>query len=164
MVVLFLDTELDLGARVGVAETENRPVDVAGLQLLDQLARVLAQATQQVGNDLGRVAGLAGEVGEGGLDASGQVPLADAERDRLLLAGLGQVCLEGGAQEVGQDALADVVDLLQRILGALERREADKLYRLAELVEVLHSFLDLGQAVANGVGLEDDLEDLGVAR
>jgi hypothetical protein len=164
VVVLLLDAELDLCARVGVAETEDGPVDVAGLQLLDELRRVLAQATEQVGDDFGRVAGLAGQVGEGGLDAAREVALADAQGDGLLLAGLGQVGLEGRAQEVGEDALTDVVDLLQRILGALERRKADELDRLAELVEVLRRLLHLGEAVANGVGLEDDLEDLRMGR
>jgi hypothetical protein len=164
VVVLLLDAELDLGARVRVAETEDGPVDVAGLKLLDELARVLAQATEQVSDDFRGVAGLAGEVGECGLDATRQILLADADGDGLFLSGFGQVCLEGRTQEVGQDALADVVDLLQRILGALKRRKADKLDRLAKLVEVLDGLLYLCQATSNRVGLEDHLEDLRMAR
>lgn len=160
VVVLLVDAELDLRTRVCVTKTENGAVNVAGLELLDELAGVLAETTEEVSDDFRGLGGLAGEVGEGGLDASSQVALAQSEGDGLLLASLGEVGFEGRAQEVGEDTLRDVVDLLQRILGALERRKPDKLDGLAELVEVLHSLLDFGKAVANGVGLQNDLEDL----
>jgi hypothetical protein len=160
VVVLLVDAELHLGTRVGVTETKDGAVDIAGLELLDELARVLAQTTEKVRDDLRGFAGLAGEVGEGGLDASSQVLLADTESDGLLLSGLGEVGLEGRAQEVGEDALGDVVDLLQRILGTLEWRKADELDSLSKLVEVLHGLLDFGQAVANGVGLQNYFENL----
>jgi hypothetical protein len=143
-----------------VTETEDGAVDIAGLELLDELARVLAETTQEVSDDLGGLGSLAGEVGEGGLDATSQVALAQTEGDGLLLAGLGEVGLEGRAQKVGEDALGDVVNLLQRILGSLERRKANKLDGLAELVEVLDCLLDFGKTVANGIGLQDYFEDL----
>jgi hypothetical protein len=159
VVVLLLNAELDLGATVGVAQTQDRAVDVAGLELLDELVRVLAKAAQQVRNDLARVAGLTCEVGEGGLDASSKVPLADAQGNGLLLASFGEVRLEGCAKEVGENAFTDIVDFGQRILGSLERRKTDELNRLSELVEVLDCRLDLLEAAADCVWLEDDLED-----
>ena len=94
VVVLLLDTELDLGSRVGVAKTEDRPVNVAGLKLLDELARVLAESTEQVGYDLGSVARLARQVGKRRLNASRQVLLAHTQSDGLLLSSFWQVCLE----------------------------------------------------------------------
>lgn len=160
VVVLLVHAELHLGAGVCVTETEDGTVDVAGLELLDKLARVLTQTTKQVSNDFGGLGGLAGEVGERRLDASGQVALADTKGDSLLLAGLGKVGLEGRAQKVGEDALGDVVDLLQRILSTLERRKTNELDGLSELIEILHGLLDFGKAVANGVGLQDHLENL----
>lgn len=160
VVVLLVHAELHLCARVCVTETEDGAVNVAGLELLDELARVLAQTTEEVSDDFGGLGGLAGEVGEGSLDASSQVALAQSEGDGLLLAGLGEVGLESRAQEVGEDALGDVVDLLQRILGTLERSKTDKLDSLAELVKVLNSLLNFGKAVANGIRLQDYFEDL----
>jgi hypothetical protein len=47
-----------------VTETEDGAVDIAGLELLDELARVLAETTEEVSDDLGGLGGLAGEVGE----------------------------------------------------------------------------------------------------
>lgn len=49
---------------------------------------------------------------------------------------------------------------LESLLRALERGQSDKLDGLAEGGEVLGGLLDLLQAVADGVGLVDDLEDL----
>jgi hypothetical protein len=49
---------------------------------------------------------------------------------------------------------------LKRILGSLERRETDELYRLSEGSKVLGSSLDLFQAATDCIGLVDDLEDL----
>jgi hypothetical protein len=49
---------------------------------------------------------------------------------------------------------------LKRILGALERRQSNKLYGLPEFGEIIGSFLHLLQAVSNRIGLVDDLEDL----
>lgn len=143
-----------------MTETKDGAVNITWLKLLNELAGVLAQATEKVSDDFGGLRGLAGEVGEGGLDASSQVALAQSKSDGLLLAGLGKVGLEGRAQEVGEDALGDVVNLLQRILGTLERRKADKLNGLSELVEILHSLLDFGKAVANGIRLQDYFKDL----
>lgn len=143
-----------------MTETENGAVDIAGLELLDELARVLAKTTEEVSDDFGGLGSLAGKVGKGGLDATSQVALAQTKGDGLLLAGLGEVGLEGRAQKVGEDALRDVVNLLQRILSSLERRKANKLDGLAELIEVLNCLLDFGKAVANGIGLQDYFEDL----
>lgn len=96
--------ELDLSSGVGVSQTEDGTVNVTRLKLLDQLAAVLAQATEQIRDDFRGVAGFAGEVGEGRLDATRQVPLAHSESDGLLLSSLGEVRLECGPQEVGHDA------------------------------------------------------------
>lgn len=49
---------------------------------------------------------------------------------------------------------------LKGLLGSLERSQSHKLDGLSEGGEVLGSLLDLLQAVADGVGLVDDLEDL----
>jgi hypothetical protein len=49
---------------------------------------------------------------------------------------------------------------LKRILRSLERRKTNELYSLSESSEVLSSGLHLFQAVADRVGLVDDLEDL----
>ena len=160
MVVLLVHAELDLGTRVCVTKTEDGAVDIAGLELLDELARVLAETTKQVGDNFGCLGSLAGEVGKSSLDATGQVAFAESKRDGLLLAGLGKVGLERRAQEVGEDTLRDVIDLLQRVLGTLEWRKANELDGLAELVEILHGLLDFGKAVANGVGLQDYFKDL----
>lgn len=73
VVVVLVDGELDLGTRVGVTETENGAVDIAGLELLDQLLAVLAETSEQIGDDLAGLGGFAGEVGEGSLDATGEV-------------------------------------------------------------------------------------------
>lgn len=160
VVVLLVHAELHLGARVCVAKTENGAVNVAGLELLDELAGVLAETTEEVRDYFGGLGGLAGEVGEGGLDASGQVAFAQTESNGLLLASLGKVGLESRAQKVGQDTFRDIVNFLKRILGSLERRKADELDGLSELVKILHGLLDFGKAVANGVGLQNYFEDL----
>jgi hypothetical protein len=44
-------------------------------------------------------------------------------------------------------------------LGSLEGREADELDRLSEFVEILDSLLYFLQAAADGVRVQDDLED-----
>jgi hypothetical protein len=64
VVVLLVDAELDLSAGVGVTETENGTVNVTGLELLDELARVLAQTTEEISDDLGSLGRLARQVGE----------------------------------------------------------------------------------------------------
>jgi hypothetical protein len=151
--------ELDFSSRVGVTQTQDGAVNVAWLKLLDKLAAVLAQTTEQIRDDFGGVAGFACEVGESRLDATRQVPLADTKGDGLLLSSLGEVRLKRGPQEVRHDAFGDIVDLGERILGTLERRKADELDRLSEFIEILHGLLHFGEAAANGVGLEDDLED-----
>jgi hypothetical protein len=70
VVVLLVHAELDLSAGVCVTETKNGAVDVAGLELLDKLARVLAKTTEEVRDDLGGLGGFAGKVREGSLDVS----------------------------------------------------------------------------------------------
>jgi hypothetical protein len=160
VVVLLVHAELHLGAGVCVAKTENGAVNVAGLELLDELARVLAETTEEVRDDFGCLGGFAGKVGEGGLDASGQVAFAQTKGDGLLLANLGEVGLESRAQKVGEDTLGNVVDFLERILGSLKRRKTNKLDSLSELVKILDSLLDFGKTVANGVGLQNYFEDL----
>jgi hypothetical protein len=160
VVVLLVHAELDLSAGVCVTETKNGAVDVAGLELLDKLARVLAKTTEEVRDDLGGLGGFAGKVREGSLDASCQVAFAQTKGDGLLLASLGEVGLEGRAQKVGKDTLRNVVDFLERILGSLERCKANKLDGLSKLVKILDSLLDFGKAVANGVGLQNYFEDL----
>jgi len=151
--------ELDLAARVGVSKTKNGAVDIAGLELLDELAAVLAKTAKQVRDDFGGDGSLAREVGESGLDATRQVALAYTKRDGLLLSSLREVGLERSPQEIRHDAFRDIVDLGEGILGALERRKADELDGLSEFVEILHSLLHFRETAANGVGLEDDLED-----
>jgi len=145
-------------------QAKNRSVDIASIELLDELGTMLSQPTEEIRNDLGSIRRLERQVLKRGLDALGKVALADTESDRLLLAGLGQIRLERRAQEVGQDALGDVVHLLERCLRALERREADKLHGLAELGEVLRCGLHLCETVADCVRLEDDFEDLCTVR
>lgn len=160
MVVLLVHAELDLSTGVCVTETEDGAVDIAGLELLDELARVLTKTTEEVRDNLRSLRSLAGEVGESRLNASSQIAFADTEGDGLLLASLGEIRLEGRAQEIRENALRNVVDLLQRILGALEWRKTNELNSLSKLVKILHSLLNFGKAVANGIGLQDYFEDL----
>lgn len=56
-----------------MTKTQDGAVDIAGLELLDQLLAVLAEASQKIGDDLAGLGGFAGEVGEGSLDAAGEV-------------------------------------------------------------------------------------------
>lgn len=160
VVVLLVHAELDLSTGVCVTQTKDGSIDIAGLEFLDKLARVLAETTEEVSDDFGSLSSFTGKIGESGLDASSQVAVADSKGNGLLLASLGQVGLEGRAQEVGEDALGDIVDFGERILGSLERSKTDKLDGLSKLVKILHGLLDFGKAVANGVGLQDHLEDL----
>jgi hypothetical protein len=120
---------------------------------------VLAEAAEQIRHDFRSVAGLACEIGKCSLDATRKVLLAYTERNCLLFSCLGEVGFESGPQKVRHDAFRDVVDLGESILGALERRKADELNRLSELVKVLRGFLHFLQAIANSVGLDRDLED-----
>jgi hypothetical protein len=73
VVVVLLDGELDLGTGVRVSKTQNRTVDVSGLELLDQLLAVLTKATEQICDNFAGFRRLAVQVGESSLNASGQV-------------------------------------------------------------------------------------------
>lgn len=95
VVVVLVHVELDLATGVGVAETELGALDVSLLETLEQLGGVQADATEQVGDDLGSVASLALDARELGLDGTGEVLVGQAEDDLALLA-LGQVELEVG--------------------------------------------------------------------
>lgn len=160
MVVLLLDTELDLGTRISMAEAKDGSIDIARLKLLNEFSGMLTEATKQVGDNLRGIAGLACQVGESSFDATSQVLLAHTKSDGLLLSGLWQIRLERRTEEVGQNTLADVVDLLESILGTLEWGEADELNGLAEFIQILYSFLNLWKTVSNGIRLKNNLEDL----
>ena len=140
-------------------KTQDTPVDVARLKLLDELAAVLAETTEQVRDDLRSVWRLAGQVGKSALDATRQVPLAHTQCNRLLLPSLGERGLKGSAQEVGQNSFGYIVDLAEGDLGSLERRETDELNRLSEFVEILNRLLHFVQATADRVGGQNDFEN-----
>jgi hypothetical protein len=52
VVVLLVDAELDFSSGVRVAKTQNGAVNVARLKLLDELAAVLAESTEEIRHDL----------------------------------------------------------------------------------------------------------------
>jgi hypothetical protein len=52
VIVLLVDAELHFSSRVCVPKTQDGAVDVAGLKLLDQLAAVLAESTEEIRDDL----------------------------------------------------------------------------------------------------------------
>jgi hypothetical protein len=70
MVVVLLNRELDLRTRVRMAKTQNRSINVSGLELFDQFLTVLSETSKKVCNDFTGLAGLALEIGECGLDAA----------------------------------------------------------------------------------------------
>jgi hypothetical protein len=51
-IVLLVDAELHFSSRVCVSKTQDGAVDVAGLKLLDQLAAVLAEPTEEIRDHL----------------------------------------------------------------------------------------------------------------
>jgi len=164
VVVVLLDGELHLASAVGVTETELRAGDIAGLEALEELLGVGANATEQVADHLAGLGSLGLNTRELALDGTSQVPVANAESDLvlLLLAALGQVGLQGGPQVVAHDTFGDLVGVLERLGGALERCERDELDHLAEASQVLVRILNLLQAGTDGVGLQLHGED-GVA-
>lgn len=121
VVVVLVDAELDLGARVGVAHTQLCAAQVAFLQALEKLLGVNADAAQKIGNNFGGVAGFALHTGEGGADFSSELLILHTENDLGLLAGgLGKVQLEGGFQVVGHDAFGEEIDVLEGLGGISE--------------------------------------------
>ena len=120
VVIVLVNVELDLATRVGVAKTELRALHVALLETLEQLGGVKADATQKIGGDVGRVAGLALDAGELGLDRTSQVLVGKAD-DQLALLGNGEVQLEGGLEVVGHNAFANQVDVLEGVGGVSAR-------------------------------------------
>lgn len=151
VVVVLLDAELDLGTRVGVTKTKLGTVDIAGLELLEELLGVKSQTTEEVGADFGSLRGLALERGESSLDASSKTSVGNTEDGLVLLAGLGHVGLEDGLQVVGHDALGDEVSVLESLGGALERSEGDELDHLAwEVLGGLRKHIyDIQNAIPN---------------
>jgi hypothetical protein len=113
VVVVLLDGELDLCARVGVAKTKLCSLDISLVETLEQLSGVRAQASEHVGDNLGGIASLALDGGEVGLDATGQGLVLDTENGLLLLADFWETQLEDGAEVFGQDTLRDEVDVLK---------------------------------------------------
>ena len=122
VVVVLVDGELDLGAGVGVTETELGAVDVTVLEALEELAGVGADAAKEGSDDLGGIGRLARDTGEGCADLTSE-PLVDNTEDDLglLSAGLGEVELERVLEVVGHDTLGDEVDGLKTVGGGAVR-------------------------------------------
>ena len=176
VVVVLLDRELYLGARVGVAESELSTGEITGLQGGEKLVAVETETTEEVLDDL---VGLAVDEREGGLDGTGQVLVGDSEDDLLLLAALGKVGLKETKKVLTRDTLRNVVRVLERLGGTpgkesamiatasrracarnrnvLEGQKGDQADHLSELGQIIGGFLDFLEAVANGIRLLDDL-------
>lgn len=73
MVIVLVDGELDLSTGECVTKTKNGALNIAGLELLDQLLAMLAKTTEKICDHLAALSSLEGEVGEGSLDATSQV-------------------------------------------------------------------------------------------
>lgn len=161
VVVVLLDGELHLASAVGVAETKLCAGDITSLEALEELLGVEANATEEVANHLAGLGSLGLNAGELSLDGTSQVPVTDTEDALvlLLLATLGQVGLQSSPEVVAHDTLRDLVGVLERLGGTLERRERDQLNHLAELGQVGVSLLNLLQAGTDGVGLQLNGED-----
>lgn len=113
VVVVLLDGELDLCARVGVAKTKLCSLDISLVEALQELSGVESQASEEISDNLGGVTSLALDGGEVGLDATGQGLVLDTENDLLLLADFRETELKDGAQIFGQNTLRDEVDVLK---------------------------------------------------
>ena len=155
VVIDTVDVELDLAARVGVRETELRLLDVAGLELLDELGKVHTHAADELLHE--RAA--ADVAADALLDRGGELLLGDAERHgglALLLGGrggLGQVAVEKVGERLVQHALGDGVDVGERLLGRLERLESHELHHGLELAKVEDLLLNLLSLVRDLLGL-----------
>jgi len=134
--------ELDLGARVGVSESQLGPAHVARLEAGEELLSVKADATDDLERALGRVAVNV----EAPLDGRSEAALLDAEDDAGLV---GEVELEQALQELVHDALGDVVGDLERVRGVAERSERDELDHLAKLGDVIERVLHVLGQVTN---------------
>lgn len=160
VVVVLLDAELDLGTRVGVAETKLGPVNIAILELLEELGCVQTEATEEVGDNFVDFGSLALDVGKVRLDATGQVLFLNTDCDLLLLARVRDVELDDGLEVLGANAFGNVVLVLQRLRGTLERRESLDRDKLSKGRQLRGLFLNLLQTVANGISLMLNLENL----
>ncbi|RUP49831.1 hypothetical protein BC936DRAFT_141338 [Jimgerdemannia flammicorona] len=98
-VVGAIDVELDLGTRVRVAETKLRALEVALLQLLEQLVGVQADPAHQLQHHLVCLA----LISELGLDCASEVAFGDSELNLGLLTGLGKIHLEEGFEVLVDD-------------------------------------------------------------
>lgn len=118
-----------------MGHTELGLVDVARLELRDELLRVQADAADQVERFVRRVA----LDPERRLDRARQAALAHAQHDALALGR--QRELEQRRQVLVQHALAAVVDVLERMRGVGERLEAQQLDHRPELLHVRQALL-----------------------
>lgn len=126
-VVHAVDVELDLGTAVAVGETELGLVEVAVLEVGDEVAQVEADPTLDLDHKLRLVALDAARLA----DRRGELVLSNAED---LLGG--DVRGEEVLQVVVDETLGDGVDVLEGVLGSLEGDERHKLHHLGELGEV----------------------------
>lgn len=116
VVVIALNGELNLGARVSVTKTKLGGVHITLTQLLQQLGGVQSDTTKHILDDFAGVSSLAVNEREGRLDASSQGLVGQTQNNLLLLVGLGQVQFEERDQSVRSDTLGDIVDFTESLL------------------------------------------------
>mmetsp|Transcript_13962 Transcript_13962/g.37553 ORF Transcript_13962/g.37553 Transcript_13962/m.37553 type:complete len:254 (-) Transcript_13962:188-949(-) len=115
--------KLDLGTGIGVSQAQLRLLQVTRAKAFDELVQVAAHAAQELVDE---VIGDARDA-SGLLDGAANLGIRHSQgKLGLLLApleGLAQVTLQELAQCIGHHALADVVDVLQCVLGRREWQE-----------------------------------------
>jgi len=130
VIVVLLDGELDLCARVGVTKTKLGLAQIAISEGGNHLFGMLTNATDKAQSNTIGFRGSARNTREGFLDAGGQILVGNSEDD-VGLGLLGKIGLENRVQEGRKDALGNVVDVLESLAGTLERGKGDKLDHFA---------------------------------
>jgi len=116
VVVVLVDIELDLAPRVSMTHAELCAPDIAILQTLQQLLRVMPKTAQKICHNLRSVARLAHHAREFVANRPCQLLVCHAQNNLALLpAGLRQVEFQNLAEVVGQDALGNLVNILKAL-------------------------------------------------
>lgn len=116
VVIIALDRELDLGARVSMTETKLGGSHVSFAKLLQHLGGMESNSTEHILNDFTGIAGFAINKWEGRFDASSERLVANSQNHLFLLTRLGKIQFQEGNKSIGRDTLRDIINFTKGLL------------------------------------------------
>ena len=116
VVVITLDGELDLSARIGVTKTKLGSVHVTLAKLLQQLSGMQSESTKHVLNNLAGVSGLTFNERECRLDTSSKSLVSKTQNNLLVLVRLRKIQLEERNESLRGNTFRNIVDFTKGLL------------------------------------------------